>query len=119
MKILWERVLELTFGLSQLGLELTEDITAEVVLLASYLYQPSTPEEVRCVIGSGCVFYRQLVCRVEILTEESIVSILEIEAILHPLCLDHLPVRTVECPELGLVLLLLAGIYSLLEEIIL
>ncbi len=118
MKILWKRVLELTFGLSQLGLELTEDITAEVVLLASYLYQSGTPEEVRCVIGSGCVFYWQLVCREKILAEESIVSILEIEAILHPLCLDPLPVRTVECPELSLVLLLLARVYSLLEEIV-
>ena len=115
MKILWERVRELTFSLSQLGLKLTENVTAEIVLFASDLYESGTPEEVRRVVGSGCVFYRQLVCREKILTEERVISVLEIEAVLHPLCLDSLPVRTVECSELGLVFLLLAGVYSLLE----
>ena len=119
MEIFRKGIWKLALGLSELGLELTENVTAEIVLLASDLYESGTPEEVRRVVGSGCVFYRQLVCREKILTEERVISVLEIEAVLHPLCLDSLPVRTVRGSELGLVLLLLAGIYSLLKEIIL
>ena len=65
------------------------------------------------------MLYRKLICGEKILTKKSIVSVLEVKTVLHPLCLDSFPVLTVRGSELGLLLLLFAGIYSLLEEIIL
>ena len=119
MKVLWKSVWQLALSLSELHKELTQDVAAEVILPASDFHKTCTPEEVRGV-ASGCgILHRKLICGEKILTEESIVSVLEVKTVLHPLCLDSLPVRTVRGSELGLVLLLLAGIYSLLKEIIL
>ena len=119
MKVLWKSVWQLAPSHSELGKELTQDVATEVILPASDFHKTCTPEEVRGVAGGCGILHRKLICGEKILTEESIVSVLEVKTVLHPLCLDSLPVRTVRGSELGLVLLLLAGIYSLLEEIIL
>lgn len=54
----------------------------------------------------------------EILTECNVVTILQIETILHPFGLDPFPVRAMMALELRLVFSLLASIDSLLEKII-
>ena len=119
MKVLWKCVCKLALCLSELCKELTQDVAAEVILPASHFHKTCTPEEVRGVAGGCGILHRKLICGEEILTEKSVVSVLEIKTVLHPLCLDSFPVLTVRGSELGLLLLLFAGIYSLLEEIIL
>ena len=119
MKVLWKCVCKLALCLSELCKELTQDVAAEVILPASHFHKTCTPEEVRGVAGGCGILHRKLICGEKILTEESIVSVLEVKTVLHPLCLDPFPVLTVRGSELGLLLLLFAGIYSLLEEIIL
>ena len=119
MKVFWEHVGQLSPSLSELRKELTQDVAAEVVLPTSDFHKTRTPEEVRGVAGSCGILHGKLIYGEKILTEESIVSVLEVKTVLHPLCLDPFPVLTVRGSELGLVLLLLAGIYSLLEDIIL
>ena len=119
MKVFWKCIYKLALCLSELGKELTKDVAAEVILLASDFNKTSTPKEVRGVAGSCGILHGKLICGEKVLTEESIVSVLKVKTVLHPLCLDPFPVLTVRGSELGLVLLLLAGIYSLLEEIIL
>ena len=119
MKVFWERVSQLSPSLSELCKELTQDVAAEVILPASDFNKTCTPEEVRGVAGDCGILHGKLICGEKIHTEESIVPVLEVKTVLHPLCLDPFPVLTMGGSELGLVLLLLAGIYSLLEEIIL
>jgi hypothetical protein len=119
MEVSRESVCQVALRLSELGKELTKDVAAEVILPASDFNKTCTPEEVRRIAGGCGILYGKFVCREKILAEESIVSILEVKTVLHPLCLDPFPVRTMKLPELSLVLLLLAGIYPLLEEIIL
>ena len=119
MKVLWKCVWQLALSLPELHKELTQDVAAEVILPASHFHKTRTPEEVRGVAGGCGILHGKLICGEKILTEESIVSVLEVKTVLHPLCLDPFPVLTVRGSELGLVLLLFAGIYSFLEEIVL
>ena len=46
MKIIRKCIRELALGLSELSLELSEDVTSEVIFPSVYLYQSSTPEEI-------------------------------------------------------------------------
>ena len=118
MEVVGEGVWKLAFGLAKLDQKLAQDIASEVVLLAFYLNESGTPEEIGSIVGSGCIFNRNLVGRMKILAEDKVVTILQIEAVLHPFCLDLLPVFSMTAPELGLVFCLLAGIDSLLEKIV-
>ena len=119
MKVLRKSVWQLAPSHSELSKELTQDVAPEVILPASDFHKTRTPEEVRGVAGGCGILHGKLICGEKILTEESIVPVREVKTVLHPLCLDPFPVLTVGGSELSLVLLLLAGIYSLLEEIIL
>ena len=118
MEVVGEGVWKLAFGLAELDQKLAQDIASEVVLLAFDLNESGTPEEVRCVIGGCSIFYRDLVGRMKILAEGKVVTILQIEAVLHSFGLDLLPVLSMTAPELGLVFCLLAGINPLLEKIV-
>ena len=115
-----ECILQLAPCGTELCEQLAKDIAAEVVLLATNLYKPCPPEQVRCVVGCCCILYRNAGCGMQVGTELAVIAILETETVLHPLGLYLLPVGPLHAPELGLVLCLLAGIDArALEEVVL
>jgi hypothetical protein len=67
VEVVGESVWTFAFGLTELVQELAKNIAAEVVLLAFDLDESCTPEEVGSVVGSCCIFNRDLIGRMEIL----------------------------------------------------
>ena len=79
MEVVRESIWKLAFGLAKLDQKLAQDIASEVVLLAFDLDESGTPEEVGSIVGSCCIFNRNLLGRTEILSEGKVITILQPE----------------------------------------
>ena len=93
MEVVRESVWKFAFGLTELDQKLSQNIASEVILLSFDFDESGTPEEVGSIVGSCCIFNRNLLGRTEILSEGKVITILQMP--LNQLCASTESIRTI------------------------